>query len=196
MKSLGSTALVCAVLLAGCSSTKNSAPAMTPEQQMAAWTAYMTPGANHKLLEPMVGVFHTTVKSRMAADAPWEESTGTCENRWIFDGRYLESKFHGQFGGAPYEGRGLTGYDNSNKEFVASWTDNMGTGLVPISHGQADASGKVLTLTREMKDPLTGQWTKMRDVTTIQGPNAHSMESYCQQGDQPEYLMMTLQFTR
>ncbi|MCY2961204.1 MAG: DUF1579 domain-containing protein [Planctomycetota bacterium] len=196
MKTLILAALAAAPLFASCSSTKNSAPAMTPEQQQAAWTAYMTPGANHKLLEPMVGVFHTVVKSRISADAPWTESTGTCENRWILDGRFLETKFHGNMMGQPFEGRGLTGYDNSSQDFVGSWTDNMSTGLAPISHGKADATGKVLTLLREMKDPITGQWTKMRDVTRIQGPNAHQMESYCQQGEAPEFLMMTLQFSR
>lgn len=189
-------ALAAAALLASCASTENSAPAMTPDQQMAAWTAYMTPGANHKLLDPMAGTFHAAVKSRMGADQPWSESTGTCENRWIFDGRFLETKFHGTFMNTPFEGRGLTGYDNSSQEFVGFWTDNMSTGLSPISHGKADASGKVITFLREMKHPITGQWTRMRDVTIIEGPNAHRMESYCQQGDSPEYLMMTLNFTR
>ena len=48
----------------------------------------------------------------------------------------------------------------------------------------------------EMTDPMSGQWTKMREVVTIVGPSAHRMETYCQQGDAPEYHMMTLEFTR
>lgn len=196
MRILSLAALVAAALLASCSSTKNSAPAMSPEEMQAAWTAYMTPGPNHKLLEPMVGVFHTTVKSRMTPDAPWEESTGTCENRWILDGRFIESKFHGSFMGTPFEGRGLTGYDNASQKFVGFWTDNMGTGLAPISSGTVDASGKVFTFLREMKDPITGQWSTIREVTTIHGPNSHQIESFCQAGDTPEFQMMTLQFSR
>jgi len=196
MQALTSTVFVFAALLAGCSSTQNSAATKSPEEQQAAWVAYGTPGANHKLLAPMVGTFRTKVTSRMSADQPWSESSGTCENRWIFDGRFLETDFRGDFQGMPFEGRGMTGFDNSTQEFVGFWTDSWSTGLSPISHGTADASGKVLTLHREMKDPITGAWCKMRDVTTIQGPNAHRMESYCQMGSDPEYQMMTIEFTR
>ncbi len=186
----------CTALLAACSSTKNSAPPMSEAEMMAAWSAASTPGAEHKSLDPMVGTFRTAVKSRMGPDAPWTEESGTCENRWVFGGRFLESNFRGTFMGQPFEGRGLLGYDNAGKQFVGFWSDNFSTTLPPISHGQADASGKVITTYREMTDPMTGQWTKMREVVTIVGPSAHRMETYCQQGDAPEYHMMTLEFTR
>jgi hypothetical protein len=179
-----------------CSSTKSSAPEMTPEQQMAAWEKHMTPGPNHQLLAPMAGTYRVSVKSRMAADAPWEESTGSCENRWIFGNRFLESSFRGAFAGMPFEGRGLFGYDNTTQKFVGFWTDSMTTGLMPIAQGSADATGKVITLRREMTDPMSGQWSKMREVWTIESPTSHKCDMYCQTGDDPEYHMMTLAFTR
>jgi hypothetical protein len=195
MKSLSLIALAALTLLAACSSTKSDV-SMSPEQMQEAMVAYGTPGPHHKLLDPMVGTFQTKVTSRMSPDQPWEESTGTCTNRWIFDGRFLESNFRGEFMGMPFEGRGLNGYDNSTQEFVGFWTDSWSTGLAPISRGTADASGTVITLHRKMQDPLTGQPVRMCDVTTIQGPKSHKMESYCETDDTPEFLMMTIEFTR
>lgn len=195
MKFLITPALVLAAFAAGCSSTKSSA-SMSPEEMQAAWTSYMTPGQNHKLLEPMVGTFRTTVKSRMSPDAPWEESTGSCTNRWIFDGRFLETSYQGSTAGMSFEGRGLTGYDNAAQEFVSFWSDSMSTGLMPISHGSVDATGKVFTYTREMDDPITGVHTKMREVTTVESSKSHRMEWYCHPDDGDEYHMMTIQFAR
>ncbi len=196
MKTLATTALVFAALLTSCSSTKNSAATMTPEEQQAAMVAYGTPGAQHKLLAPMVGTFRTIVKSRMSATEPWNESKGTCDNRWIFDGRFLETNFRGDFMGMPFEGRGMMGFDNSSQEFVGFWSDSWSTGLGPISHGSVDASGKVFTLHKEMKDPISGGWCKMREVTTVESANSHKLETWCQMGDEPEYQTMTIQFTR
>jgi len=188
--------LACTALFAACSSTKHSAPAMSEAEMMAAWKAAATPGPEHKALDPLVGTFKTVMKSRMSPEAPWTEETGTCENRWVFGGRFLEMNYRGTFDGQKFEGRGLMGYDNTAKQYVGFWSDNFSTGLVPIAHGQADASGKVITTHREFSEPMTGQWCKMREVVTIESPTSHKSDMYCQMGDAPEYHSMSLQFTR
>lgn len=196
MKLRSLTLLALLACAPACSSTKEKAPEMTQEQQMAAWEKNMTPGPNHQLLAPMAGTFRVAVKSRMSPDAPWDDSTGTCENRWILGNRFLDSSFRGSFGGMPFEGRGMYGYDNASQKFVGFWTDSMTTGLMPISEGRADATGKVITMSRTMPDPITGLRSTQREVWTIESPTSHRMEAYVQTGDDPEYHFMTLNFTR
>ncbi len=76
-----------------------------------------TPGDPHKALEEFVGAW--TVKSSMwgAPGAPPIASEATSETKWIRGGRYLEEKFSGNFFGMPFEGSGLTGYDNVMKRY-------------------------------------------------------------------------------
>lgn len=189
--------LAAGLLLGACSTTHSStSSSMTPDEMQAAWTKYATPGEKHKLLEPMVGSFRTASKMRMSADAPWEESTGTCDNRWTLGGRFLETNYRGNFMDMPFEGRGFTGYDNSTGRFTGLWFDSFGTGLMPASTGTVDATGKVFTYTREYRDPITGEWTKAREVTTIKSAKEHVLEMYSETDGQPEYLGMTLTFTR
>lgn len=188
--------LAAGLLFGACASTHSTSSSMTPAEMQEAWAKYSTPGDKHKLLEPMAGSFRATVKSRMTADAPWEESTGSCENRWTMGGRYLESSFRGSFMTMPFEGHGITGYDNSTGKFNGVWFDNFGTGLMPPSTGTVDASGKVFTYIRECRDPLTGTWTKTREVNTIKSANEHVLEMYMEPEGEPEYHSMTITFTR
>lgn len=78
--------------------------AMDDKMMMDKMVQAGTPGAAHQKLEPLAGKF--TVKSKMWTDpskAP-QESTGTAERTWIFDKRYLEERFQGNYAGQPFNG--------------------------------------------------------------------------------------------
>ncbi len=39
--------------------------------------------------------------------------------------------------GMPFEGMGIDGYDNLAKQYVSTWVDNMGTGIMNIDRQSA-----------------------------------------------------------
>ena len=148
-----------------------AAPARAQEQpsaeeaaMMQAWMAYMTPGQPHQALANHVGEWNHTVSWWMAPGAPPQESTATSTSKMILGGRYLADHFSGNMMGMPFEGHGLTGYDNAKKKFFAAWVDNMGTGLM-TGWGDWDEATKSLTISGEFVDPVTGENRPYRQVT-------------------------------
>src|SRR6266404_5043703 len=68
-----------------------------------------------------------------------------------------------------FKGMGMEGYDNVKKKFVASWIDNMGTGI-EFSEGTYDPATKSFTYTSEM-EPVPGMKTAVREVIKIADNN-------------------------
>ena len=61
----------------------------------------------------------------------------------------------------------VEGYDNVKKKFVASWIDNMGTGI-QFSEGTYDPATKTFTYTSEMES-VPGMKTQVREVLKVAG---------------------------
>jgi len=159
---------------------KPKPPAMSNEQQamMDAMTKAATPGANHKLLASLAGNWTFTQKMWMDPAAPPTESGGTASYAMILGGRYLQGTAKGVFMGMPFEGMGITAYDNVTKQFVSSWIDNFGTGMM-YATGQYDAPTKAITFTGDMDDPTKpGVKIKVREVIRLVDANRHVMEWY------------------
>jgi hypothetical protein len=159
---------------------KPAAPAMSKEQQamMDAMMKAMVPGENHKLLASLSGNWTFAQKMWMDPAAPPQESTGTASYTMSLGGRYLESTAKGVFSGMPFEGKGVTAYDNVTKQFMASWIDNFGTGIMYMT-GKYDPATKALTFLTDMDDPAKpGTKIKVREVLRFVDPNKHIMEWY------------------
>ena len=142
---------------------------------------------NHKLLSRLDGDWDYAIKFWMNPDpsAPPQESTGTATRKTIMDGRYVMMDVSGKMqmpgeDGKPkdvdFKGMGVEGYDNMKKKFVASWVDNMGTGI-EFSEGTYDPATKSLTYTSEM-EPMPGMKTKVREVIKIVDDNHMTLEWY------------------
>lgn len=172
-------------------------PAMTPEQKaaMEKMQKAATPGAPHKILAQLEGKWKAEVKSWQDPKAPPTVSEGTSEAKMILGGRFLQEFFKGSFMDEPFEGIGLTGYDNVLKKFQGVWVDSMGTTMM-TSEGTMDPSGKVMTCTMTYSDCMTGKATTARNVTKIVDHNKHMMEMYGPGPDGKEYLMMEITYTR
>ncbi len=190
-------ALLIGVAASACTSTaKRSIADMSEAEMQQAWMAYSTPTEHHQKLQPLVGTFNATVRHRMGDGAPWMESTGTCRNAWTMGNRFIETTYSGPFMGQTFEGRGYTGYDNSQKHYVGTWMDSMGTGMAPISHGTVDATGRVFTFHRDQTCPFTGSPTRMREVLTIKSNNEHTLDMYVSYDGEPEFHSMSIAYTR
>ena len=85
-------------------------------EEKAMMDAYMkagTPGKQHEELAKTVGSYDLAVKSWMAPGTPPTESKGTAERTMVLSGRVLAETVHGDMMGQPFEGHGMTGYDNT-----------------------------------------------------------------------------------
>jgi Protein of unknown function (DUF1579) len=159
---------------------------------------------NHKLLTHLDGNWDYTIKFWMNPDpnAPPQVSKGTAVRKSIMGGRYVTEDVSGKMempgpDGKPkqveFKGMGLEGYDNVKKKFVASWIDNMGTGI-EFSEGTYDPATKSFTYTMEM-EAVPGMKTQVREVIKIGDDNHMSLEWYENQGGQ-ERKTMEIHYTK
>jgi hypothetical protein len=170
------------------------APAIDPEM-MKKWEAFATPGPDHKVLDALVGKWTTQIKMWMDPAAPMMESTGTCEMQWVLGGRYLHEEDKGSFMGQPFEGMGVTGFDNLKKKYVASWIDNMGMGIMR-SEGTYDAAKKTINYTSECPDPTMTKYVPSRMTLAFVDANTVKMEMFGPDKSGKEYKGMELTYTR
>jgi hypothetical protein len=166
------------------------------EEMMQKWAEYATPGEAHQRLAKLAGDWDYTMKWWMSPDAQPEESSGTMSASMTMDGRYLIENWDGTAMGQPFKGQGITGYDNFNQEYVSTWIDNMGTGMM-TSTGQYDAAQDALVTIGTFDDVMTGEKDKtMRGVQKILDDNTVHFEAYVPGPDGQEFKTMEIHATR
>ena len=165
---------------------------MSPEMaaMMAAYEAAGTPGAPHQELAKGVGNWKLTVTWWMEPGAEPMVSEATSTRAALFGGRYLEEKVQGLMMGAPFEGYGLTGYDNVRGKYWSIWIDSMSTGVM-ASEGEADASGAVV-LHGTYPDAMTKGMTKVKTVLSREGDGKEKMEMWEDKGGE---MVKTMEIT-
>jgi hypothetical protein len=155
-----------------------------------------TPGAQHATLAKSDGEWDAETTMWWTPDGPPMVSKASCTNKMIFGGRYQQSTFKGDFGGMPFEGTSITGYDNAKKVFFSSWMDNMSTAMMNME-GTWDDATKSINFKGKMHCPANGQEAEMREVYKIVDDNTHVMEMYgpdLKTGK--EFKSMQIKFTR
>jgi hypothetical protein len=174
---------------------KEAAPPGMDPAAMEAMMKAMSPGENHKNIARYVGDWTYAGKMWMDPSQPPTESTGTMHGETLLGGRYVQSTWKGNFMGMPFEGRGTNGYDNLSKQYVSTWIDNMGTGIM-YATGTCDASGMKCEDKGEMMDPMTGQKSYMHSIITWTGDKSFKMESYSPGPDGKEMKTMEMVVTK
>jgi hypothetical protein len=184
---------------------KNEKGGQPSESEMMAMMMEMAkPGENHKLLEHGAGSWTYQVKMWMSPDpnAPPSESSGSAVTRAIMGGRYFVSDHTGkmQMPGADgkmtdmeFKGMSVEGYDNAKKKFVASWVDNMGTGIMMLE-GTYEPAAKAFTYRAEY-EAMPGMKMKIREVLTITDKDHRTLEWYEDRGGK-EVRTMEIKYTR
>jgi hypothetical protein len=160
-------------------------------EMMAMMMEMAKTGENHKHLQELAGTWSYKIKWWMSPEAPPNVSSGTMVAKPVMDGRYVISEHSGKMqmpgaDGKPmdmeFKGMSVEGYDNAKKKFVASWIDNMGTGIM-MSEGTYDAATKTLTYLAEF-EPMPGMKTKMRQVVKTVDKDHRTMEFFEDRGGQ------------
>jgi hypothetical protein len=170
---------------------KQPAPAPAMGAEMDAMMKSMSPGPQHKLLAQRVGDWTYTNKMWMAPGQPPMESSGTMHGEMILGGRYLEISVHGQMMGMAFEGRSTEGYDNLAKQYVGTWVDNFGTGIM-TGPSVCDEAGKKCTWTADTMDPMSGKKVTTRQVTSLTDADHFTMEMYGPDPSGKEMMMMQI----
>ena len=172
-----------------------SKPPMDEKAAMEMMQKLATPGEGHKKLDVFVGSWTFKASMWMDPSKPPEVTDGTSEQKWVLGGRFLEQRAEGKMMGGPFSGFGYTGYDNYKKKYVSTWMDTLGTAMLEMT-GTFDKSGKVLTSSGKMDDPMTGKSCTMRTKATIVGKDELHWEMWGPGPDGKDYRMMEITYTR
>lgn len=181
---------------------KDAPPAGMPQMsaedmaKMQKWMATMNPGEHHKHLEHFVGEWEWVMKMWMSGpEGPAMETKGTSSIRWILGKRYIQEEFKGQMMGMPYEGIGLTGYDNYKNLYVSSWASNMDTQYI-TQMGSRNPKTGVFTFYGTMDEPaLDVRGRTVKYVTRIVDKDHHVFSVYdLHAGD--DYRVFEVSYTR
>ena len=164
------------------------------QAMMEVYTKLATPGAPHQMLAGMGGSWDAKTKFWTEPNKPPTESKGTCEQKMILGGRFLQQEFTGDMMGSPFTGIGVTGYDNHTQKYVSTWMDSMGTAIL-VFEGKASADGKTITQESRYDDPIKGP-VKWRSVTRSMDSNTWLFEMYETGKSGKEEKMMEITYTR
>lgn len=147
------------------------------------------PSPEHARLKENVGKWDFALKS-----SDGSESKGKAEFKLECGGLWLVSDFNTDFGGMPFQGRGLDGYDPAKKKFVSVWVDSF-TPAPMIFEGEFDKTGKVLTMTSNAAGP-DGKPAVWRSVSKIISPDEHTFEMFLTPAGGKETSMMVITYKR
>ena len=192
-KSITLTCL-CMVMTTGPVLAKDKPGQPDMQAKMDTYKKLSTPGEPHKQLASLAGSWATTTKEWMDPGKPPMESTGTCEEKVLLDGRYLQQECNSEMMGQPFAGIGVIGYDNFTKKYVTTWISSMGTGIF-FMNGTASADGKTITLNGSHPDPFEGVM-KHRAIWKLVDANTQTFEMYGGHGQDKEKKMMEITYIR
>lgn len=203
MRFSGRTA-ICIALVASClclpgvaqAQQEGDMPAMTPEMQaeMAAWMELAQPGAHHKHLAPFVGSWKGVVEMWMAPDTPPMVNETLATASWIMGGRYLEWKQTGDFGGMPFEGMAIEGYNNGEHRYEAMWIDNFGT-VILFYTGSCSDDGVNRDMVTQFADPFGGGTIDYRSEYRWADDDHFTFTAFMDKGD-GEFKNMVITYER
>ena len=162
------------------------------EKMMKVYRKVGTPGPPHKKLAALAGTWNTKTKAWMEPGKPPVEGVGTCEQRMLLDGRYLQQEYTGEMMGNPFTGINVIGYDNHSKKYVSTWIDSMSSG---IYYFEGTGSGKTITQKCSYDDPVRGPMV-WRSVTRIVDNNTLKYDMYLTPKRGKEEKMMEMTVTR
>jgi len=164
------------------------------EAEMKAWQEFMTPGDMHKWMAKSNGSWSGDVNSYMDPAAPmkWQASANY---KMIYNGLYQIGEFKGTMMGQPFEGQGILAYDNAKNQFVNTWIDNFGSGVVVMT-GTYDDKANTLFLRGTQTDPVTKKDSSIRQEVKFLNDDTQTITMYGVGPDGKEMKMMDIKLTR
>ena len=179
---------LCAILVSSFVFAQDQKTAMDAMMKAA------SPGEAHKKLASFAGTWDATVTTYMRPDAPPAVSHAVATNKSILGGRYLQQEVNGEFMGVPFNGVGYFGYDNLKQQYIASWIDNMGTGMMTLT-GTMDSPTRY-TFKGSAPDPTSGKDSPFEERWIISDDDHQTLEMYGAAPDGKMVKMMEISYSR
>lgn len=191
MKNLSLSLLIIGLTLVSCKKeeTTKDETETKPKEEVAveakpdsatvakAWADYATPSKAHEMLAKDTGTWDADMTFWTEGNPEPQKAKSVAVYKMILDGKYQEGTYKGDMWGMHFEGRGMTAYDNASKEYIATWVDNMGTGML-VSRGKYDEATKTLTFNGAMVDPVTGKEKMIKEIITYIDQDTQKMEMF------------------
>jgi hypothetical protein len=152
-----------------------------------------TPGEPHKLLAKLEGSWTTRSRGWLEGK-PAMESIGTCEQKLVLNGHYLEQVYTGDMMGQPFTGINLLGYNNHTKKYESVWLESMSTAIY-FFVSTVSADGRTITQECSYDDPVKGP-AVWRSVTKIKDDNTLAFEMFIKPRGGKEEKMMEMTVSR
>jgi hypothetical protein len=189
-------ALVAAVALPHATAQEEAEPQLSSEMQaeMETWMKLAQPGEHHRHLAPFVGSWKGVVTSWMAPDTEPMVEEGTAQVSWILGGRFLEWNLQGDFGGMPFEGFSIEGYNNGDQRYESIWIDNFGT-LILYYTGACSDDGTRRKMETTFTDPMTGGTIFYRSEYSWVDADHYTFTAYMDKGV-GEFKNMEIRWSR
>ncbi len=170
-------------------------PGVDTESPIEMWVRYAMPAKHHRLLNQMAGSWDTVARYKMNPDSLPVESEGTCERKWVLDGRFLLEEFDGGDLALPFRGLALYGYDRFEQKYTSAWVDTMSTAIM-TNLGTYDEPNKVVNFAGRYGNPWTGVKAKSRGVTRFVSNDRHVLELHVRAPDGREFKTLEIIYTR
>jgi len=146
------------------------------------------PGPEHERIKEMVGTWDAVM------DMAGQKTKAAVTYKSICGGMWVESDFEGDLGGAPFQGRGLDGYNQITKKYVGVWVDSMSSAPLRFE-GDYDAKTKLLVMTGESLNP-NGNLEKFKSTTETKDKDHFTFKMFMIQPDGQEQLAFTIEYMR
>lgn len=165
------------------------------EEEMEAWLETTKPVEEHKFLEKFAGDWTFESTMWMDPSQPAVKTAGEATAKMILGDRYLQTHHKSEDEQMPFEGMALTAFDKVKKEYLSTWVDNMGTGIMMFRGKVSDTDG-TMEMEADYLNPMTNQQERHKTVETIIDEDTYKMEYFVQAPGQEEYRTMEVIYTR
>jgi hypothetical protein len=158
--------------------TRRQQPAAAPpiDSTIARHRTASRPGTEHRWLEPLAGSWALEATWRTAGREP-VRATGTSENRFILDGRFLLCESSSGEGESRIEAMTFHGFDGRRKQFFAVVLDNLRTYSLQL-WGNYDPTARSFVLSGKERDEVSGAALVYRLLLRIESPERHTVELF------------------
>lgn len=160
-----------------------------------AWTDFMTPGEEHKWMARSAGKWYGDVNTYMDPGANPMKSKAKVRYTMIYNGLYQLGVYKGNMMGQLFEGQGILAYDKTREEFITTWIDNMGSGVMVMT-GQYEATSRTLQLKGTQTNPKTKKETTIRQDILFVDDKTQLVTMYGPGTDGKEVKLVEIRLTR
>jgi len=156
------------------------------------WMEFMTPGEPHRAMAAREGTW--AGDATLFENGTESTSRTTYERTAILGGRYVQENVTGAWGGMPFEGRSIVGFDNHRQEYFTIWMDSFGTGFMAFRGTKAEDGS--ITMTTQPEEDFLGRTSSYRTVTRFPDADTETFEMFHVDAEGKEALAMKMTLTR